>query len=311
MSITRFLPKSARGRKQFLDACYAKNESVIIAERIITGTLEVRLATSQGVQNDGMHTVSLAKTAMNNYTPVLEKSFNTEKELIASYFKGLFRIVRKVDMRPGDVSYYHLPLTKFAAPRIKNHGLATLWGGYIATGETDRVAAGGTAMANPSAADVAGGTSDFDGKLLIQSGLKETFGNAGVALDATNPATDIVVKKCYDTLGTYYDEGADSTKRLRMRDYGCVFVSKIKKTFNVTVLNTVTGLPIPAAELELIETGLSRVANSLGFYAMISTITAKATFHASAVGFADAEVAVTVSEDTLIYTVTIHLTPLV
>jgi len=248
---------------------------------------------------------------VNVYTPTVEEGFDVGKELCASYFKGMFRIVKSVDKRPGDVAFYHIAVSKIVAPKINKHNDLTTWGGYITVGETDRVAAGGTAMANPTAGNVGTGVGDFNTKILTYSGLKEAFGAAGSELALTNDATDIVIKKVWDTVGTYYDEGTDSTKRVGGREYGIVYVSKVKKTFNLLILNNTTGAPIPDASIELVETGLTRVAGLAGTIAMISTITASATFLASAVGFADNQVIVVVEETTLSYNVTIRLTPLV
>ena len=287
----------------------AKNNSITILDRVIKDPLATRAATSQGIQTSKMHTIAVAGVAWHTYTKTVEKAFAKGKELVASYMKGMFRIIKKVDDNISAAGYYHIPESNIKAPKITNHGLLTTWGEYITVGETDRVAGGGTAMANPTAGNVGTGIGDFNAKILVHSGLKEAVVTASCDLATHNAETDKVIKKVWDTLKTNFDEGTQSAQNDHLRQYGVVFLSDIKKIFNVLVLNNATGLPIRPS-IELVETGLTRTAGTDGRAAMPSTITHEATFLATLAGFTPAQVVVAVDEAILVYTVTIRLNPL-
>src|ERR1035438_971260 len=104
--MTRLLPKTAAGRKRALDMALAKNNSITILDRVIKDPLAARLATSKGIQTDKMHVISLAKVAWHTYTKTVDAAFAASKELIASFMKGMFRIVKKVDKDISAVGNY-------------------------------------------------------------------------------------------------------------------------------------------------------------------------------------------------------------
>jgi hypothetical protein len=306
------LPKSARGRQRGLNRLKTKNDSVPLLDQIITAPTKARLNTQQSVVTIKMDAVAVAKRNMNLGTKTVKTAWLDGKSLIADYFKGMFRIVKRVDKRISDVVFYHIAESRIVAPTISKLDDVTLWGGYIETGETNRVAAGGTVMANPSAADVAVGIGDFNTKTIAQSGLKDGFNTTRTNLATENEETDKVIKKAYAELGTFYDEGTQANKRLYLVEYGVTYGSEIKKTFNVTVLNNLTGDRIFVANVELIETGLERNTGAAGQDAvLVSVVMDSATFAASHEGFVDGDSAtITVSETTLVYNVTIRLNPL-
>jgi hypothetical protein len=259
-----------------------------------------------------MDAIAVAKRNMNLGTKSVKTAWLIGKGLIGDYFIGLFRIVKKVDKRISDVVYYHIAESRLVNPNISKLDDVTLWGGYVATGETNRVAAGGTVMANPSAADVATGVGDFDTKTIAQSGLKDIFNTKRGLLAMENVETDGVIKKSIGELSTFYNEGTQANKHLYMVEYGVTFGSNVKKTFNVTVLNNVTGVRLFLADVELIETGLARKTGAAGQDAVMqSVVMDSATFAAQHEGFEDGDSAtIVVSETTLVYNVTIRLNPL-
>src|SRR5665213_3518555 len=274
-------PASSRSRALALNKITTKNNSIPIPQRFFTSDTTTRMNARQIVVKDLNHDNAVAKRNLSTSKNLLNKDFGPVVILFKYFIEGLFKLTKRTDTA-GDVALYNIAVGHQVLPKLSKQEDIALWGEYLETGEADRMAlAGRVAMSNPSIADVMVGVNAYGTKKIAQSGLKDALENTIVARKIGSPATDIIIKKAQDEVQVHFGEGTDEEKRMNGREFGLVWISKILKTFNIIVLDDVTGLPIDMAIVELIEASKEGTTGPLGTVPIKSYVMDLATFNAS------------------------------
>jgi hypothetical protein len=115
-------------------------------------------------------------------------------------------------------------------------------------------------------------------------------------------------KTIWNEVQVHFCEGKEEQKRTQGRLFGLVYVSKIKKTFNVIVVDNLTSAGLDLSLVELIDKGKEGTTGSLGAVSITSYVTYSATFAATHPDYLENEVMVVVTESITEYTITIRLT---
>lgn len=303
-----YRPRSSRSREMALNKITTKNNSIPILNRFFTSTTTTRMNAQQVIVHDLNHNVATASSSLNGATIILNKAFVKVISFFKDFLEGLFRLVKRTDT-VADVALYHIAVGHLVQPKLTKQEDVALWGEYLETGETDRMAlVGRVAMSNPVIADVTTEVNDYATKFGIQSGCKDVLNNAEIARIEANPATDAIIKTMWNEVQVHFGEGTEEQKRTQGRQFGLVYVSKIKKTFNVIVVENLTSAPLDAALVELIDTGKEGTTGAAGTVAITSYVTDSATFAATHPLYLENEATVVVTESTTAYTITIRLT---
>jgi hypothetical protein len=98
-----------------------------------------------------------------------------------------------------------------------------LWGARIASGEAARVAAGGTAMAMPTAAQVAAAFSTYTTAEATQTSAKTAYDNGQEAVGTQRPAADALILDLWDTIEFNLRANDPSSLRRKAREWGVVY----------------------------------------------------------------------------------------
>ena len=305
-------PISNRGRYRALTLITDKNNSVAAPDRIFTTLTTTEMNAEVTVVHDEIMLIRTSKRAMNEQTNLVNKAFDPAQILIKDFCEGLFKMVKRTD-KVADVVLYDIAEGHMVLPHLTQQSEIKTWGKSLSDGETARMLLPGrVAMSNPTIAEVNTGVGDFNLKKTTQSGLKETYGAAVLAMTTRNKnTTDAVIKISWNEVRTRHSTGTIESQRRQDREYGLVYVSKIMKTFNILVVDNATGLPIVGAIVELIDTGKEGTTVVTGRVAIKSTVVDGATFNASHDLYHENEVTIEVSETTLEYNITIRLTAIV
>jgi hypothetical protein len=302
-------PVSNRGRYRALLMITDKNNSVPLLDRIFTTQTTTQMNAEVIVVNDEILLIKSTKRDLNEQTKFVNEAMDPAVKLIKDFCEGLFKMVKRAD-QVADVVLYDIPESHLVYPKLTQQSDVKTVGKNMNDGETARVLLPGrVAMSNPTIGEVNTGVGAFNDLKTAQSTFKETYGNAVSAMTVRNKnTTDDVIKISWNEVRTRHSTGTIESQRRQDREYGLVYVSKIMKTFNILVLDNATGLPILAALVELIDTGKEGTTVVTGRVAIKSTVVDGATFNASHDGYNEGEVTIVVSEDILVYNVTIRLT---
>lgn len=223
--ITRQLPNSNPTRRAALKSAKQKKAGSPIATDVLRATTITYLDAQQPdyetkcVAVDNATTVSAIANA--------EKDVAQEDtRLYASHFIIVFNLmIRRGLIAKEERARYNLPIEGDALPYMDSEEAVQQVAENIAAGEAARVAAGGTAMSNPSAADVAGKLTTYLTKLTAASEKKDLLDTAQEDLDALNPGADNLILRIWDEVESYFNYETAESKRANAREWGVVYIS--------------------------------------------------------------------------------------
>lgn len=278
MSVSRRLPQTDASRSKALTKAKAKQDSIPAANQFLTTSTETRLDAIQPVFKEAMQRRGVALADQVGATAGMSQSFVKARVYVSQFFQVFNLGVARGKYPLSHRAYYQIDTSSDSVPSLNSHQDVAFWGENIETGDAARIAAGGDAMANPSAAEVKDEVDNFIEKNNEQSVLKDVYDHQQEAVAALHEETDKVIKKVWDEVETYYNEEENSSRRRKCREWGVVYASDIEHTFNIAVLDAVDNEGIDNVVIVLLETGNTTGTSNGGRAMLKSTIVDEATF---------------------------------
>lgn len=295
MTIRRQLPRSDEGRDKAITKAKAKNDSIPVANRFLTAPTQTRLNAIYTAIKAALLARAAALANQSTSTGGTTTAHALAKMFI-SHFLQVFNLGVKRSVYPAaHRAFYQLDVNSDAVPPLGTETEITLWGERLRTGDPLRVAAGGAAMANPAIAEVNAEVAAFNTENDAQSALKDAYDIAQQDVENLRPEGDAVIKKVWDEVETFYNEEEPASKRRKAREWGVVYVSDIKLTFNFMVKNSADNTPVADVVCELDETGNTVNTAADGTAQMQSTIADEATFNFSHPDFVTQQIVLDIS----------------
>ncbi|MGV9004985.1 hypothetical protein [Flavobacterium sp.] len=285
MSIARRLPNTDATRSKALTKAKFKNDSIPVANQFLTTPTITRLDDTQPVLKVAMQRRGTALAEQVDATSEVSQSFLKSRMYISHFFQGFNMGIARGIYMAANRAYYQLDASSDSVPAMHSHQDVAYWGENIETGDAARIAAGGVAMASPTAAEVKAAVDSFNTKNTDQSILKDNYDSKQEAVSALHEEADKVIKKVWDEVETFYNEEENSSRRRKCREWGVVYVSDVEHTFNCTVVDAVTNEGIDTAVIVLLETGNTGTTSNGGRAVLKSTIVDEATFRFTHPGF--------------------------
>lgn len=289
MSITRRLPQSVAARMIALQRAKTKRDSLPSGANFLTNQTSTRL--------DAIHAgYGSAVVAVNSATAVASQATvekNEAKEscyLTTRHYLGniMNAVERKESGFPRSIlNYYEISPHNPKLPDMSNESLTL----YVATltveGDAQRVTAGGPAGAFPSIAQVESARDLFTSKNSAHSNRSDDLDRAREHLDGLNTEADAVIKKVWDEVETFFNEETPESKRSSAREWGVVYVRTSDSSVTIigTVRDSLSGEPIAAARILIIETNEETTTNTDGTYSLETVATGNITLQASKEGY--------------------------
>ena len=247
-------PRTAAERLQALEAAKAKADVTAPADLAITAATLAWLTTFLPLFRTELQQVGSALSAQSAATNVVEAAQPRMKIFISHFFQvfnlGITRGVYTADQR----AHYMLNVNQVDLPRLRTEQEIATWGGRIVTGDAARVAAGGAAMANPSAAQVGAEHTLFVAAQGDQSTKKDAYDNEQEDVLEMNEECDDLIDDIWDECEFTFRKNTPPSKRRKCREYGVVYVpnpgeAPSPEDFSIigTVTHSVTGLPVSGA----------------------------------------------------------------
>ena len=172
--------------------------------------------------------VNERKEALVNQTnATAEKNQAYEKAAIyASQFFQVFNFgVYRGVFNETDRPFYGLDVNDGNTPVINSDSDLLLWGDNLIDGEAARIAAEGTPMSMPSAAEFETEFNKFKDLQIAQSQLKDQYDKEQEDVAALLDDADLLVRDIWDEVEFTFRHDAAASKRRKCREYGIVYVN--------------------------------------------------------------------------------------
>lgn len=170
---------------------------------------------------------------------------------IQSFNMGIVRKMFPVTHR----NFYGLDVNSSRVPNLFSEGDLNKWAGEIKSGEAARVAAGGTPMAMPTAAQVEAEYQRYKALKISQSGLKDSYDTGQEELRAMLREARTLVQDIWDAVEYKFRREEISSLRRKAREYGIVYVDDQGEVIGDEPTGPLTGTVAPKTSAIIMQGG--------------------------------------------------------
>lgn len=153
---------------------------------------------------------------------------NAARRMLHMFITHFFRVfnfaVARGQFAATDRGQYQLDVSSDSAPLLPTDADLTMWAGRIVSGEAVRVAAGGTPMAFPSAAEVAAAAADFQTIKGAQSQSKDIYNKEQEEVEELRPEADELIDDIIDEVLFTFRKHTPASARRNAKEYGLTYV---------------------------------------------------------------------------------------
>jgi hypothetical protein len=217
-------PNSDNTRVKLLRTAFNKAQNTPPAQLAFTPATLAELTTFLPNFEAELQERGTALTGQTTATGQLNASRRMLHMFITHFFRVFNFAVARGQFAATDRGQYQLDVSSDSAPLLPTDADLTMWAGRIVSGEAVRVAAGGTPMAFPTAAEVAGAAANFQTIKGAQSQLKDVYNLEQEDVEGLRPAADDLIDDIIDEVLFANRKHTPASARRNAREYGLTYV---------------------------------------------------------------------------------------
>ena len=291
----RYLPKSVLGFQKAMDD--AKNKSTSSPEQAISSDTHDRLDIVLPDYNGKILVMDVALQDQINAT-IAEQSSLGICRIYTSHFFQVFNLGVGRGIYPASArTFFGIDASDDKVPVLTKENDVTHWAQTVVSGNAARVAAGGAAMANPTAVEVGSKLTDYTTKHNTQSEKKDAYDDAQQVVGGMFAPVKQLVVDIWDEVEFYFrHEPDEASKRRKCREWGVVYVSDKKGKILGLVGDIDTGSPLAGVTVKIIETDESTLTLETGKYELATTLVGIGTLEFTLEGYTPVTIEIDISE---------------
>lgn len=303
-SEAKFFPKSSYTRNVALMMAKLKRDQAMNSDILMPRTRD-RLDAIQPLFRAGLREINNKKAELATLMSQKEK-LKAQTLMFCAHYHQVFNFcIKRGEYQPAMRGYFGLPIENDVLPSMKREWEIVQAAESIVKGEQLLVAAGGTPMSRPSAAEVQVKYLAYKDLISRGSNAKDALDNAQEALQKLNKETDAVIKKVWSEVQSFYNELPREGMREHGRAWGVVYARKgILLTVNGTVTDAATGLPLAGAKLQFANGRNKVTTNSEGKFSIGTTLMHEQPLTAKLKDYETAETIVHLTDKTVVCNLT-------
>lgn len=224
---SRQLPRTDDQRTTAKNVCFAKYNGTALADRLIPAALMTSLTAQRTAWNAAVFALPGLLEIQGARTDQAEALESVTRRSISHFIQVLNLAIERGDIPAAQRAYYGLDLGSAAVPPLSSQASLHLWADRIASGEATRIAAGGAALAWPSAAQVAAALAAWVAVIPLHSAALDAYANGQQAIADLRPADDFLTTDLADTVEFNLRDETPSNLRRRAREWGVVYEDDI------------------------------------------------------------------------------------
>jgi hypothetical protein len=213
------------------------------------------------------HARLVAKESYVANTPVKNAATYKLRLYISQFIQHLNDAIIRGDIEKSKRVLYNLDENDGAVPPMGKEQDIVDWAGNIIQGEADRILGGGTALVQPSAADISTLLTDAQAKLAVQSNFYTIYNAAQENLQTLVADADKFIRKAWAEIESAFADDLDAgSRRTKAEQWGVVYITVGAKKANiiVEVLDSETNEPLADATAEFAAAGFEIVTGADG-----------------------------------------------
>lgn len=268
-----YRPQTDFERLQALEAAKTKADATPAADLAFSADTLTRLNSFLPVFRTEMQQVGSALSAQTAAT-VIANAAKANTRMHISHFFQVFNLgVQRGVYTAQERAYFNLDVNSADLPRLVTEQEIATWGQRVATGDAARVAAGGAAMSNPTAAEVAAAHTAYVNAQASQSTKKDAYDHEQEDVEALRNDADDLIADIWDEVEFTFRKESAPSKRRKAREYGVRYIPSPGEapgpedySIQGTVTDNHTGNPLPGVLILLNATDVYTATDAQGKY---------------------------------------------
>lgn len=221
----RRLPRTDEERASALNLAKKRKDEVPAAEVPMSGSTVSRLDTAQPTFRQALIDRGTALREQAAATAATDPERARLRMFISHFFQSFNNAVARGMFIAEDRAYYQLDINSDAVPPLDSDEKLVTWAGNLLSGDAQRVAAGGEAMAMPTAAEVQVVFDQFQTVSGTLADRKAAYDAAQERVASLRADADSLIVRMWNEIEAAYSEDAAPSKRRKARQWGVVYIS--------------------------------------------------------------------------------------
>ena len=222
----RRLPDTDAGRLLALDTANAKVQSLPAGGSVLSAAVVARLAAALPQFQNEVGEAGVALAAQTQATGAEDTQEGRTRMWTSHFYQTLNLAIARGVIAASTRALYQLDVSDDSLPEMGTEAELALWAGRVSSGEAARVAAGGTLIPFPTAAEVAAELTSYNTLRAEQSNRRDTYDDELGDVAALRPMIDLLIKDIWDEVEFAFRHETAPSRRAKAREYGVVYVSR-------------------------------------------------------------------------------------
>lgn len=227
---SRDLPNTDVKRLQALEAAAAKAAATDPTQLAFTAETKTQLDADLPLFLTEMQQRGTALSEQTEATQALTGQRRRLRMFSSHYLRVFNLAIEREAFAASDRGHYQLPTSQDSLPALTSEADLLLWSQRINAGEAARVAAGGAAMAFPSAAEVQAERDAYVALQADQTTKKDAFDAEAEDVETMREGIDDLIEDIWDEVEFTFRKQSPASLRNKAREYGVVYVSRPGET---------------------------------------------------------------------------------
>lgn len=299
-TISRQLPRSVESVWRALEVAKNKKDSTPASNNAFRPATALKVDAAYIAFGEKRQARIAAKYAYTTNTPIKTAAVNKLRSYCSLFIQHLNDGIVQGITTKQDRVLYNLDENDAAVPNMVSEANVMTWANNIINGEAARVALGGTALLQPSAAEIEALRNDAQLKLNTQSTRYEAYNAAQEELKALMADMDVLIREMWAEVESVFAGDPDAgSRRSKAEQWGVVYVTvgPKKNKVQVTVRDNVTNLPIQDANVDFALAGLEMTTDATGVAVAYDDFVGNDTLTVEHINYVTQTIPVTLPED--------------
>ncbi len=310
-TIRRIKPRTDNARINAINKAKKRKDITPSANIPLTPSTIIKLDNSVTNFGDALKLLTKSSTVNTTASGTAKKSKMKAVMFVSHYFQSYNNGIERGVFPKASRKLHALDVNSKRVPKLFSIERLKEWGDNIRIGDAKRVAAGGVAMSNPTAAEVNDMMIQFNSDNNALTLARSAFQNDEQKVIKLRIPTDIVISKIMDEVETFVNEKPAPARRDYGKSWGIKYSSDTIVDINVKVTNSVTGSAVPEAVVLVKESKTKYSTDGDGKKVIKTSVSKKVTLLITAPNFHPAEVIVKFEKGVALYKVKVELVPLI
>ena len=220
---SRRLPKTDDERSAALDACNVKYQATAAPLRLITPAQFAALGGVLSPWRGARGALGPLLAAQTARTATCATCFLVTRRVISQFIQVLNFAIERGTLPASVRAYYELPVNQAEVPEMNTAADLLQWAGKLATGEAQRISAGGAPLAWPAIAEVSAAALALQTNENLQSTAKDAYDAGQEIVAAQRPAVDAWIRDAWDTIEFNLRADEPTSLRRKAREWGVTY----------------------------------------------------------------------------------------